>query len=391
MKRMAIICSTDYETWPMGGMLSFLQDIIPYLGQHYRIELWGVRLKGGNCAKYILIGNGQYPIHYFSYVNASRRKIVPNIIRVIFDIITHRAIILKKRYDVLYFHGIPLVMPFLKLSAMNPPLVTHLHGITNPFSNEKGIMGSIAIKHFYEKIRYFAITRSHIAFLAGDSQSYATFLHLFKNQNTRLARIHNFADKNLFYKRNKEAMGKKYGINPINSVVIYNGRFVQQKDPILAIKVVMELSKTNDNILLVMVGDGPLLTACKDIANENLFSRKIIFMGKRGRDEIAELLSLSDVYLYTSFGNGVPISVVEALMCGVPIVTPDIAGIHDIVINNETGYIVQGRNPAEFALAIKKILGKNEKFEEMCLLKSVEFTPAKAAIKIANNINTLWD
>ena len=43
-KRMAIICSTDYKSYPMGGMMSFILDSLDYLDKEYDITLWGVNI-----------------------------------------------------------------------------------------------------------------------------------------------------------------------------------------------------------------------------------------------------------------------------------------------------------------------------------------------------------
>ena len=41
-KRLAIVCSTDYKQYPLGGMMSYIVDLLPYLSDDYEITLWGV-------------------------------------------------------------------------------------------------------------------------------------------------------------------------------------------------------------------------------------------------------------------------------------------------------------------------------------------------------------
>lgn len=387
MKRMAIISSTNFVDWPMGGMLSFLRDIIPYLSRYFEIELWGVNTNKKESEK-ITIGNNDFKIYYFSHINTSKKKILPKLIKVVLDIYKHKNFILGRGYDILYFHGIPLELAFLK--NRTPSIVTHVHGITNPFSVQKGLKSNKIFQILYEKVRKKVIDESHLVFLAADTPAYKRFLSMFKGKNN-IVKIHNFANPKIFYKKSKETIRKKLAIDKFTKIIIFTGRLSYHKDPCLALTTFKIFSENLDEkALFFIVGDGPLLAKCKSIAAELGLRGKVYFWGKQPRENLAELLSTSDVYLYSSFNNGVPISLIEALMCGLPVVTPDISGIHDAVIDGETGFIASSRDPYELATLLKKALNNAEQMGEKCIKKASEFTPENAAQKITKEINRLW-
>jgi hypothetical protein len=128
-KKMAIISSTDYVSYPMGGMMSFILDSLPYLKEDFDITLWGVSTETGS-PKSLNIASESYPLKIFSKVK-TKDKLIPNFLLVIYGIWKARKIILKEEYDVLYIHGIPLSYPFFN---KGPKIVNHIHGMTNPFA-----------------------------------------------------------------------------------------------------------------------------------------------------------------------------------------------------------------------------------------------------------------
>ena len=383
---MAIISSTDYFSYPMGGMMSFIRDILPYLVKYFDIELWGVTSYSQPFRSSIEIKGLCFPFFIFSKVKVHTRKIVPNIITVVLSINKKYKEILNRRYDVLYFHGIPLEVPFLK-QRRKFRLVTHIHGVTNPFLYEHKIFAP-----FYEKLRNKVIRSSDISFIAADTPAYKRFLSNFgSSYGGKIIKVHNFADPDIFKPLPQKEARSFLGIPENAKIVVNTGRLSFQKDPVLYIETIKNLEAKVKDIQAFLIGDGPLrIELEKKIAQYNL-NEKLTLVGKVERNQLRYWLNAADVFLYTSYGNGVPVSLVEALMCGIPIVTLDITGVHDIVINGETGYIVGERNPEMLAHAVEKVLEHTEHMRSRCIKKAQEFTPRGAAELIARNIYNLWE
>jgi len=74
------------------------------------------------------------------------------------------------------------------------------------------------------------------------------------------------------------------------------------------------------------------------------------------RDNIVEILQKSTIACLPSYREGMPKFLLEAASVGLPIVTTDVPGCREVVINNENGYLVPPRNPEALASAIKKLL-----------------------------------
>jgi colanic acid/amylovoran biosynthesis glycosyltransferase len=98
---------------------------------------------------------------------------------------------------------------------------------------------------------------------------------------------------------------------------------------------------------LTMVGDGPLLEACKQMAIAMGITQAVEFTGPRSHPQVAELMRGARCFvqhsLKTSYGDseGTPVAVLEASGAGLPVVSTRHGGIKDVVQHGETGYLVE--------------------------------------------------
>jgi glycosyltransferase involved in cell wall biosynthesis len=72
-----------------------------------------------------------------------------------------------------------------------------------------------------------------------------------------------------------------------------------------------------------------------------------------------------DLYLSTSVHEGLPLSVVEAMACGKPVVSAAVGGIPEIVVDGEDGFLVKGRDPQQFAERCRALMGDARLRSEM--------------------------
>lgn len=75
------------------------------------------------------------------------------------------------------------------------------------------------------------------------------------------------------------------------------------------------------------------------------------------REDVKALLANADVFVLASRNEALPLSIVEAMAVGCPVIATDVGGVREIVVNEETGLLVPPENVAELAAAMGKILG----------------------------------
>lgn len=89
----------------------------------------------------------------------------------------------------------------------------------------------------------------------------------------------------------------------------------------------------------VIVGDGPERGRCEQWARELGLSETVNFLGSRS--DIPRWLAAIDVFALTSHNEANPVSILEAMACGIPIVAPKVGSISESVIEEKTGYLVE--------------------------------------------------
>lgn len=124
------------------------------------------------------------------------------------------------------------------------------------------------------------------------------------------------------------------------------GRFVEKKAPSITIRAFAKVVKNHPEAKLQMVGEGPLYDSCKRLVNELEMQDNIFLVGIKKKEEIHALFSTSSVYVQHSVvakngdSEGTPVSVLEAQAAGLPVVVTAHEGIKDVVVHEETGFLV---------------------------------------------------
>jgi glycosyltransferase involved in cell wall biosynthesis len=124
------------------------------------------------------------------------------------------------------------------------------------------------------------------------------------------------------------------------------GRFVEKKAPHLTISAFAMAREQQPSIRLIMIGNGPLLEPCRQLARATGIEECIEFAGIKPPAEVAAIMSKARAFVQHSViagdGNaeGTPLSILEAGACGVPVISTRHEGIRDVVVENETGLLV---------------------------------------------------
>jgi glycosyltransferase involved in cell wall biosynthesis len=125
------------------------------------------------------------------------------------------------------------------------------------------------------------------------------------------------------------------------------GRLVPIKGLDLFLEVAAAVRRSVPTVRFSILGDGPLRDELGRHAVRLGIADCVEFLNPRP-DPFGYYQSL-DVYLNTSIHEGLPLSVVEAMACGKPVVSAAVGGIPEIVAHGEHGFLVEGRDPARFA------------------------------------------
>lgn len=127
-------------------------------------------------------------------------------------------------------------------------------------------------------------------------------------------------------------------------VILFLCRISEEKRPILMVKILKKLLEKNKDILLMVVGNGPVLKEMKDTAKKEKIDENVIFFGMQ--NNVKPFYKVADVSVICSLVEGLTITTYEALAMGIPVVTADVGGQKELV-DNTCGRVVKNMQTAK--------------------------------------------
>jgi len=130
---------------------------------------------------------------------------------------------------------------------------------------------------------------------------------------------------------------KSFDLPEDKFIVTWIGRAVPVKSPLRIIEVAKECTLRRLRVQFVIVGEGPLLSDLKSLAKEK--ELPVTFLG--WQSDIEQILSFSDLVLLTSENEGTPVTLIQAQMAGVPVLTTDVGSTAEVLKNNQSGFCLE--------------------------------------------------
>jgi glycosyltransferase involved in cell wall biosynthesis len=148
----------------------------------------------------------------------------------------------------------------------------------------------------------------------------------------------------------------------VRGLVAAVGRFVDKKAPELTLLAFSKTLQRVPSAQLVMIGDGPLRPAVERLIAALGLQRSVSLLGARGHSEVAELMQKASVFVQhsvvapTGDREGTPVAVLEAGAAGIPVVATRHEGIADVILDGETGILVEEGDTDAMGAAVAELL-----------------------------------
>ncbi len=140
-------------------------------------------------------------------------------------------------------------------------------------------------------------------------------------------------------------------------------RLTRQKKLDTLLQATKYILESGRRVQLLVVGDGPLRRDLQDLAKKLEIEQHVIFTGFQS--DIPNILGLFDVFAIPSLWEGHPLSIIEAMLAGKPVVASKIGGTIEVVLDNKTGILVPPGKPKVLAEAICTLLDSPAKRRKM--------------------------
>lgn len=140
--------------------------------------------------------------------------------------------------------------------------------------------------------------------------------------------------------------------------------FSEKKDYETFIKAANLILKIKKDIVFVAIGDGPLLKHTKSLVKSEMQSN-FRFLGKI--DNVESYINIFDIAVLSTYSEGISNSILEYMSLSKPVIATDGGGTNELVINNQTGFLIEPRNHKKLSQKIIYLLNNNKMSIEMGL------------------------
>ena len=324
---MKILLATSSVNLRGGGISSYAIDFINVYKHEYEFIVVSNDIldesTSHNIKKYHRINSSDY-----SYQNLKKLLHIINECK--------PDIILNSNYALL-----SLVIPFIDTKIIKIS-ISHL------------VDGKLALVAGFNHLYYDAIISLSDAGATKLSKYYRSI------ERNKIAVVYNFYNQNTLN-------------NPVhNSVIniVYPGGGNLNKNPILVMKILQSLSKSNLKYVFYWLGNtvlpGSKIFGKHYIANFFEKDDRIVFTGNVAREESVKIIQGADVFLLPSKKEGCPITLLEAMSVGtIPVVSDAKHASSEIIQNGVNGYVLSNTNPNEYVELIKEIISNPDKFSQI--------------------------
>jgi L-malate glycosyltransferase len=117
------------------------------------------------------------------------------------------------------------------------------------------------------------------------------------------------------------------------------------------------------NVCFVICGDGGLRDDLKNLTVKLEVDKRVLFLGNKNHRELNKIFKASDIFIRPSLSEGLGNSFLEAMSAGLPTIATEVGGIPDFLVDNNTGWFCEVKNPASIAEKVKYIIDDTDRAE----------------------------
>jgi len=141
-------------------------------------------------------------------------------------------------------------------------------------------------------------------------------------------------------------------------VIVYAAEFSKRKNHLELIRAMSDIVSKEPNVILVLCGTGDMENDILLEVKRRDLQRNVQFMG--WCDHMEEIYKACDMAISTSISEGLPFNIIEAQLCGLPVVASNIRGHVDLIKHGESGWLYTPRNPQELSNIVLDIINSSD-------------------------------
>lgn len=210
--------------------------------------------------------------------------------------------------------------------------------------------------------------------------------------NTSVYHVHGVgANSEKYFSYSIEKVNKlknKLGYSKDQFILLCTGELNKNKNQSTIIRAVAEVVNDIPNIKLLLAGNGPMEQALKSLVNELNLNHVVDFLGYR--TDLENYVNICDIVISASYREGLPLNIMEGMLCGKPIIASSNRGHRELVKSGINGYILSPNDIKGFSEYIEKL------YKDYNLIKSLG-TESKSIVQkftikhVVNELKCIYD
>ncbi|WP_038369372.1 glycosyltransferase family 4 protein [Brackiella oedipodis] len=246
-----------------------------------------------------------------------------------------RRVLKRLKPDLVHAHSSKAgILGRLAAKSVGLPVIFTVHG----WAFTEGVSGSTK-KRFYQILeRTLGAYTDHIITVSDYDRELGLKCHIIAPQN--ITTVHNGIHDLAPSDKASSAINQRVDDEDSSVKLIMVARFDQQKNQALALQVLASLKQLPWH--LCFIGDGPTLDKVKQQAQAVGLAPQVTFAGRC--DDVAQRLARADVFVLTTNWEGLPISILEAMRAGLPIMASDVGGIREQITTGQQGFLLDNND-----------------------------------------------
>ena len=164
-------------------------------------------------------------------------------------------------------------------------------------------------------------------------------------------------------------------------------RLHPQKGHDYLIPIIPEITAKFPQVQFVWVGDGEHQTYLTNMLREHQVEAQVTFLGYR--NDIPNLLTAADIFLFPSYQEGLPFAVLEAMVSGLPIIASDTGGIPEMISHKQNGLLFRTGNSQDMLQKLDWALTHPAAMEQMAVAAQVQVQKFSETTMLNNTLEVL--
>jgi glycosyltransferase involved in cell wall biosynthesis len=399
MRKPVLTIFYQYDPWhpTIGGIQTLISSFIKYASPDFKLRLVGISsaptLDSAQLGKWQLAelqGKEVLFMPLFHLLNDNVRHPIPTTLK-------YTLALAKRNFasDFMHFHRLEPSVVALTWSGRK---TLFIHNDIQRQMQSRGAANGILwqrVPFLYQRLERQLIGQFDQV-LSCYLESAQLYQKRYPDISRRVRWIKNSVDQEFFYALPPSLRGQRrielahqLDLASDTQFILFAGRLHPQKDPLLLVQAIAQLH--HPNVHLLIAGDGELEAAVRTEIERLNLSKRVSLLGSVSHSELVKLYQVADAFVLTSCYEGFPVSVLEALACGTPIVT-SATGEIPRVLNGQGGLVYSERSPAAVAESIHTVLSHPQRFSsQSCVQVAKPYSAQVVVREICEDMLSTWE